>query len=107
NDEDRPAHGLRRDGSSETDGGLDPGVFGSVYARGDEDRRARHQARERDVRPLVLGEPLVAGERERAGAALTSRRDVDRTDLHSDRPNSSMSTTSWRTLACSAANAIR
>src|SRR4029077_13341866 len=107
NDEDRSAHGVGRDSSAEADRRLDPGVLRGVDARRDQQSRAGYEPCDGDVRPLVFREALVTRERERTGGPLARGRDLDRTDLHSDLRNASMSTTSSWTRERSAANAMR
>ncbi len=68
------------DQPTETDRGLDAGVLGGMYPRGHEHRRTGDPSRDRDVRPRVLRETLIAGEREMIRDALAGGRDRDRAD---------------------------
>ena len=55
-----------------------------VDARRDQHGRPGRQPRDRDVWPVVFREARVPGERERPRGAFARRRNLYRTDLHSD-----------------------
>src|SRR5437773_5005484 len=77
--EEDAANVLRVGGATETDRRLDARVLGGVDPGGDEHGRTGDPSGDRDIRPRVLRETLIAREREEPAGTVASGRHRDRT----------------------------